>query len=95
MPTLRIFFRPQRYFLTDVPIVVALDSVRVFEGGFLGGFDVSGPAAPGAHVITSEIRIGGFSRNKRWTVELGEADRTVELVYSRFWGNFKGSLIHH
>jgi hypothetical protein len=88
-PVLRIVFPKPGFFLVDVRMTIGLDGGIVYDGGFLGGVDVSGAVAPGMHTVTTRIDIGGFARERVYPVTVPPGrGLTVELAYSRFWGNF-------
>lgn len=85
MSAIRVTFPKPGFFLTDVRVVLLLDGAPIYDGGFLGGIDVTAAAAPGMHRVESVIDIGLVQRRRAWDVA---APATVTIEYSRFWGNF-------
>jgi hypothetical protein len=97
-PSLRVFFRKPGFFFTDVRFAIMLDGIVVYDGGFLEGVELYLPVATGPHVVSTRIDLGVISRTREYPVFVppGQAF-TLELEYSRFWGNFtkKATLVAH
>jgi len=92
MATLRIVFPPPGLFITDVRMTLALDGQPVYDGSFRSGMDVSVEVAPGAHRLESRIELGPAARTRAWDIDVDAEQVTVQIAYSRFWGNFKKGL---
>lgn len=88
-PVLRIVFPRPGFFLTDVRTIITIDGGVVYDGSFVGGIDIAGATSPGAHTVTTRLELGIAARTRSYTVDV-PAGRgvTLELEYSRFWGNF-------
>ena len=83
--TVRVTFARPGFFIADARVVLLLDGVPFYDGGFLAGIDAVAPAAPGLHRLESIIDIGIVQRRRAWDVA---APCLVALEYSRLWGNF-------
>jgi len=93
MTLLHIRFRKLGFFFKDARVQVRLDGRVVYAGGFRAGFEYSAEVPPGPHTIATEISVGPLSRDRSYAIELGGAGEfTATLAYSRFWGNFAGTL---
>jgi hypothetical protein len=72
---------------------VLLNRQPIYDGGFLSGFEVDLEVPAGSHALVSQIHLPPFTRTREFVVEVGANELvTVELAYSRLWGNFKKSL---
>jgi hypothetical protein len=90
---LRIVFARPVGFLADVRLTIRIDSVVVHDGSFLSGVDVTRPVTLGAHRLDTCIDLGIARRRRQYAIQVpAGAGLTVELVYSRLWGNFKRAL---
>ncbi len=89
----RVMLPPQRFYVVDVKVVLLVDGVFAFAGSFKQGFDVSLPAAPGPHVLTTIIELDAFRRTRQYPIDVPPHGLALELAYSRFWGNFKKAPI--
>jgi hypothetical protein len=76
------------FFLGDAQVVLRLDGVAVYSGGFRAGIDVAIPAAAGRHVLEATLEIPMLKRTRSWDVIVADPGCQVTLEYSRFWGNF-------
>lgn len=85
---LRILFEKPEFFLTDVRVVLLLDGVTVYEGGFKAGIDVTAPTALGQHRLESIIELGLAKRRRAWAIAVPPSGCDFRLEYSRLWGNF-------
>jgi len=92
MGMLRVVFPKPGFFLADVRLVLTLDGWAVYDGSFKSGFDLLWPVADGPHRVGTVIDIGITKRQRFYDVMIApNAQVTLELAYSRFWGNFKKS----
>jgi len=92
MSRLRVVFPKPGFFLTDTTVQVDVDGRNVFQGSFKAGFELVVPVEPGAHRIDTRILLPPFSRKREFSVDVAATEvLTVELSYSRFWGNFDKS----
>ena len=91
--TLTLRFPPPGFFLADARTIVRLDGTVIYDGSFKSGFEVTVPLSPGPHTLDTVIAMGRLQRTRQYplTIEPGQSVR-AELVYSRFWGNFKKQL---
>lgn len=92
MATIRVLFPPPGFFIADTRMTLQLDGQPVYDGSFKSGVDVNVEVAPGTHRLESRIELGALARTRTWDVEVDAEQLTVELAYSRFWGNFKKAL---
>lgn len=93
MASLRIVFPKPGFFLADARLLLAVDGRPAYDGSFKEGVDVTLDVGPGGHRLESRIEMGALARTKQWDIEVGDAPVVAELAYSRFWGNFKKSLV--
>ena len=92
-PALRILFDKPGFFVADCRLVVMLDAAPVYDGSFMSGVDVQGQIATGRHLLETQIVMGPIVRRKSYSFDIVDGRAYVaRLRYSRFWGNFKGSL---
>lgn len=91
--SLRVTLPPQRFYITDVRVVLTVDGNFAFAGSFQQGFDVSLPVVPGPHVLSTIIELDPFRRTRDYAIDVPPGGLALELAYSRFWGNFKKAPI--
>jgi hypothetical protein len=95
---LRVVHEKPGFFLTDVPVDLALDGYTYWRASFLQGFVVDCPIAPGPHVLATRLELGVFGRTREYRLEIpppdasGDAVWIAKLDYSRLWGNFSKKL---
>lgn len=97
-PNLRIRFPKPGFFVTDVRLVLTLNGHVIYDGSFMGGLDLTVPVAVGRHVLATRIDLGGLARTREYTLDVTPGHAfSIELAYSRFWGNFKkgAALVRH
>lgn len=97
-PNLRIVFPKPGFFLADVRLIITCDGHVVYDGSFTSGVELFLPVTAGPHLITTRIDLGGIGRGREYPIAIppGQAF-SLELEYSRFWGNFakKPRLVAH
>jgi len=88
-PVLRIVFARPGFFISDVRTIITIDGGVVYDGSFMAGIDISGAVSPGTHNVTTRIELGIAARTRSYTVDVSAGRGvTLDLEYSRFWGNF-------
>lgn len=87
---LTVSFPSPGFFLVDATGRIFLDGSVVYQGSFKEGFTAIAQVAPGSHELKTEIQLGPIRRKQTYRLDLEPSDRScdVQLVYSRFWGNF-------
>ncbi len=85
-----IRFLPPGFFLNSPKVRIVLDDHWVvYHGGFVHGFRVDIPVAPGPHRLTVVLETGVIDRTKHhWVNFPANMRHDVLLEYSRLWGNF-------
>lgn len=92
MAVMRIVFPPPGLFITDTRMTLQLDGQPVYDGSFKSGMDVSVEVTPGPHRLESRLELGALARTRAWDVAVDAEQVTVQIAYSRLWGNFKKGL---
>ena len=81
-----------RFFVLDSEILVYLDSQQAGKGFARQGIDLTLPTTVGSHFL--EVRLLGGLRGKTYSLTFATPGTyEVTLDYSRFWGNFRNTLV--